>query len=27
VDDSVAFFDTRPRFMPLSKMMRDGGQP
>jgi sn-glycerol 3-phosphate transport system substrate-binding protein len=27
VDDSVAFFDTRPRFMPLSKIMRDGGQP
>lgn len=26
VDDSMAFFATRPRFMPLSKMMRDGGQ-
>jgi sn-glycerol 3-phosphate transport system substrate-binding protein len=26
VDDSMAFFDTRPRFMPLFKMMRDGGQ-
>ena len=25
-DDSMAFFDTRPRFMPLFKMMRDGGQ-
>lgn len=27
VDDSMTFFGTRPRFMPLSKMMRDGGQP
>jgi sn-glycerol 3-phosphate transport system substrate-binding protein len=25
-DDSMAFFDTRPRFMPLSKMMRESGQ-
>lgn len=26
VDDSMAFFDTRPRFTPLSKMMRESGQ-
>lgn len=27
VDDSMKFFGTRPRFMPLSKLMRAGGQP